>query len=336
MIREALTFEKLRSLPRGEAAALFIARRAEGLTPSEAELLSHWLGDDELNRREFERTERAWDIFADPGDDELLAAMRSHALASRKRSFQWPRLAAAAAAFMILLSAGLMLLTFEREQPPSQLHQPPIQYASVRGEVKVIQLPDGSSMTLDADSAATGRFTEGERTIELTRGRAYFAVLPDTVRPFAVTAADRRVVAIGTRFDVGLAARTLTVTLLEGRVSVGPRDGPQRPVILVPGQQFVESNSRARIVRVELSGSGSPDWSNGLVSFNDQPLAEAVEIMNRYSQDRIIIRDSSVAGLRVSGQFRAGDADRFAEALGELHAVRAVRRPGEIELVPAG
>ena len=58
--------------------------------------------------------------------------------------------------------------------------------------------------------------------------------------------------------------------------------------------------------------------------------------MNRYSQDRIVIRDSSVAGLRVSGQFRAGDADRFAEALGELHAVRAVRRPGEIELVPAG
>ena len=50
MIRDALTIDKMRALEPRDVAALFIARRAEGLTTNEQELLSDWLAQDESNR----------------------------------------------------------------------------------------------------------------------------------------------------------------------------------------------------------------------------------------------------------------------------------------------
>ena len=56
--------------------------------------------------------------------------------------------------------------------------------------------------------------------------------------------------------------------------------------------------------------------------------------MNRYAHDQIVIRDPAVRAIRVSGQFKAGDADRFAETLAEMHGLRSVRGADTIELTP--
>ena len=137
MIREALTLERLRAMEPGEAAACFVARRAEGLTPSEEELLAAWLGEDEEHCRELRRAERAWDLFSDAGDHEILAAMRAHAVAPRPRRWASWQPAAAAAAILLLVGASLMFFlprTRDRLIPatarPSRMVSPP---ARVRG-----------------------------------------------------------------------------------------------------------------------------------------------------------------------------------------------------------
>src|SRR5688500_13813632 len=102
----------------GEAAACFVARRAEGLTASEEELLAAWLAEDEDHRRELERAERAWDLFSDADDHEVLAAMRAHAVAPRPRRWaSWSPAAAAAAILLLLMSATVLLLSRERGPP---------------------------------------------------------------------------------------------------------------------------------------------------------------------------------------------------------------------------
>jgi ferric-dicitrate binding protein FerR (iron transport regulator) len=62
-------------------------------------------------------------------------------------------------------------------------------------------------------------------------------------------------------------------------------------------------------------------------------LGDAAAEMNRHSPDQIVIREESIALLRVSGQFRAGDSRRFAETLAELHGLRVIQRENQIELV---
>jgi transmembrane sensor len=339
MVREALTMERLDALEPRDAAALLLARRAEGLTSSEEQLLASWLARDESHRRLFDSADKAWQSLHGHDGDEILAAMRAHALAPRRRAFAaWRPLAAAAAVLLLAVGAGLFLVPAlnpraPESQPQASVSGAAIQYASARGELNELQLPDGSSMTLDADSAAVGRFTSDGRTVEMQRGRAFFAVMPDRSRPFAVTAAGRSIVAVGTSFDVNLLADGLTVTLLEGRVEIESQDSALEPITLEPGEQYVERLGKATIRDLGAASENAVSWRVGLINFDDQPLAEAAAMMNRYSGDQIVIRDPEVAALKVSGQFRTGDAQRFAATLAEMHKLRPVRRENEIELV---
>jgi transmembrane sensor len=334
MVREALTSEWLQSMDAAEAAALFVSRQAEGLTQSEQQLLESWLAEDDGNAREFERAERAWSSFDEAGEDEILSAMRRHALRHSPRQPAWYR-AAAAAMVAVLIGIGFLVLpNFNSTPGPNNVGPAgaPIQYASARGEVKEVRLADGSIMTLDADSLAVGRFDQDRRTIELERGRAFFAVARDTSRPFAVRALGQQVTAVGTQFDVRILGDKLTVTLLEGRVTVGPAGSTQGARTLEPGQQLVIRGGKGLVRRLEERSAAAASWREGLLSFDDQPLGEAAAIVNRYSDDQVVIRDPAVAALRVSGQFRAGDVSRFAETAAELHRLDAVRTGDRIEL----
>jgi transmembrane sensor len=337
VIREALTREKLNALEPRDAAAQFIARRAEGLTSGEEQLLAEWLANAEAHRQVFASADRAWQSFAQAEGDEILAAMRAHARAARRQSRPAWRPLAAVAAVAILTVATLFLV--RTPTPPASESSPQpiaavttIDYSSLRGEIKTLDLPDGSRMTLDADSEAVGRFAEDGRNVLLRRGRAYFEIMPDPTRPFGVTAAGRTVFAVGTRFDVNLTTDGVTVTLLEGHVEVDFSD-PARPRMpLDPGQQYIEHAGNATLRTVGPEAENATSWRTGLISFDDQSLAEAAAVMNRYSREQIVITDPEVASLRVSGQFRAGDAQRFATTIADSHRLRRVSRNDQIEL----
>ena len=333
MVHDALTPEKLGALAPAEAAAYFIMRRAEGLTVSEQQLFTGWLASNEAHRQAFASSDRAWQTFAEPEGNEILAAMRVHARAARRRGLPawWPAAAAAA----LLVGATVILMpslrgTDSQRNPPSVVAA--IQYSSARGAVKDFKLPDGSTMTLDADSAAVGRFGTDRRTVQLVRGRAFFTVARDRSRPFAVDAGGHSVVAVGTRFDVNLLAEGLTVTLLDGTVDITSLRAPSPAVRLEPGQQYAERFGKAVVTTLGGHDENAVAWRTGLISFDDQPLAEVVEVMNRYSQDQIVVNDPAVAAIKVSGQFHAGDAARFVETLVELHKLQAIRKANQIEL----
>jgi transmembrane sensor len=339
MVHESLTLEALSALEPREAAAYLIARRAEGLSVSQQQLLAGWLAKDEVHRRMFEYADRAWQCFAEPGGDEVLEAMRKHALGARSRTYaaRWP--AAMAAAVVLSVCAAVLLIPsfntwIHRSQPQGTTSVASIEYASARGDVKDISLPDGSNMTLDAESTAIGRFSSNSRKIELIRGRALFAVRPDRSRPFTVAAGGRSIIAVGTRFDVNLVGETLSVTLLEGRLELASADPARAHLTLEPGQQYIQRDGKETIRTIGAASENEIGWRVGLVAFDNQPLDEAVAVMNRYSHDQIVIGDSSVASIKVSGQFRAGDAHRFASTLAEMHKLRAVARAGQIELLP--
>ena len=101
MLREALTIERLTAMGADEAAAFFVARRAEGLTAQEEELLSVWLATETGAAAAVDRADRAWNAFADVGHNEILAAMRAHALAPPMRpNSGWGRGLATAAAIV--------------------------------------------------------------------------------------------------------------------------------------------------------------------------------------------------------------------------------------------
>ena len=101
-------------------------------------------------------------------------------------------------------------------------------YQTERGEQSVAQLPDGSELRLNTDSAVTVRYTRSERVVEIARGQALFTVARDDQRRFRVAAGDAHVLAVGTQFDIYRRPATTIVTVVEGSVAVLAGEPPCR------------------------------------------------------------------------------------------------------------
>ena len=63
--------------------------------------------------------------------------------------------------------------------------------------------------------------------------------------------------------------------------------------------------------------------------FREEPLGEVVQRVARYHPVRFEFADPALAGLRVSGVFRAGDLDGLLRTLEAGFPIRASRREGD-------
>jgi transmembrane sensor len=56
-------------------------------------------------------------------------------------------------------------------------------------------------------------------------------------------------------------------------------------------------------------------WRDGAIIFDGQPLSDAIAEIGRYTDARIVVSDSRIAGLRVGGRFRTDDVQGFFDGL---------------------
>lgn len=297
-----------------------------------------WLAEDPGNRAVWRAVQSPWEILgehaASAGVIRLRRGALAHAHDALREHAQHTRRTrrflgfAAAASILVCMLALLGWLA----------HRPDV-YRTGFGERRVVTLADGSQITLDSRSEVTVRYTADARALTLVRGQARFDVAHDIERPFTVTAADRKVVATGTEFDVDLPERELLVTLIRGHVVVLPSRAAPRPylaaaprsepvarepdprfprnwsrIVLNPGEQLVMARGAApHVVRVDLVRVTA--WERGEIDFSDEPLARVVAQIDRYSAHRIVLGDPTIASLRISGVFRTGDVDAFVGTL---------------------
>ncbi|MDK2769703.1 MAG: FecR domain-containing protein [Sphingomonas sp.] len=195
------------------------------------------------------------------------------------------------------------------------------------GEIRSVKLADGTTVTLDTDSAIEVRLTKDLRQVRLVRGRARFDVAHDAARPFRVEAAGRTVTALGTMFDVGFEPGGVRVSLLRGSVEVrgiAPAGGVAAVTRLAPGECFTDRARRAEVVK---ASPGLQQWVSGMLDFDGVPLGDVLEQTNRYSQRKIRLGDPSLAAQRLTGGFRPLPVDELAAALAAAFSLRVEQSP---------
>lgn len=184
------------------------------------------------------------------------------------------------------------------------------------GEQRVVQLDDGSTVSLDTDSRMRVRFVADERRIDLEQGQALFTVAKDADRPFVVNAGGTEVTAVGTVFDVRRTGQAVRVTLVSGVVEVAVPDAVAPPRRMMAGQQARTSVRGITLKAVDTTAETS--WTTGRLIFTDMPLEQAVSEMNRYLTEKIEIDDPAIRSVAVNGVFRAGDRDAFVAASSDV------------------
>jgi transmembrane sensor len=66
-------------------------------------------------------------------------------------------------------------------------------------------------------------------------------------------------------------------------------------------------------------------WTAGQLIFDNEPLSVVAERVNRYGAAQILIEDPSVADLRISGVFNAGDVAGVVDIITQYLPVQAVK-----------
>lgn len=205
-------------------------------------------------------------------------------------------------------------------------------YSTTVGERRAIALEDGSTVELNTDSQVRVRLDKDTRRLELVKGQALFAVAHDAGRPFIVTAGDTSVRAIGTRFEVYKTGGEVRVVLAEGKVRVSKADANIAPVFLTAGER-ADVRPRAPIRAAAVDVGAAIGWTEGRLTFQDAPLAQAVAEVNRYSRRRITLGPGAPAQERVNGVFDLGDTDGFVAGVSTMLDLKSTRRPdGGVEL----
>jgi len=211
------------------------------------------------------------------------------------------------------------------------------QFVTRLGEIRRIDLADGSHVTLDTDTLVSLDFRADERELRLEHGRARFEVAHDP-RPFVVNAGDSEVIARGTIFDVSQFDRgEIDVRLLRGRIEVrrrkhGPSHDPVPVAMLQPGQGVHLVPGALPTDRPVPRADPAPNWPSGSIDFPHATLRDVVDAANRYSVRKIRLATPDLERIPVSGMFHVTDADRLAASLSSLFGLSVTHSPDEIIL----
>ncbi|HEX7755191.1 MAG TPA: FecR domain-containing protein [Niabella sp.] len=201
-----------------------------------------------------------------------------------------------------------------------------------QGEYKTIILSDGTKVTLNAQSALliSEGFGTNDRNVRLT-GEAFFEVAHNRLLPFIVQVSRYKIKAVGTKFNVKAYSNDpySETALLEGKVQIlfsnGNRDRVYKTLQI--NQKFVLDNTTnsdrpvpAKQDVVPLSYDDAHQnietaWVDHFLTFDNTPLSEIKNILERKYNTVIIIENNDVANYSYTGSFQNEGIDEVLKAL---------------------
>lgn len=313
------------------AASDWLVIRDRGLTAGQREEFESWLRADVRHAAIFAQLEQTWDMLASMPEQAVetdeSAEGESHANAPRRSNLAWVALPLAAAAALAIAYVGWW-------RSPVPMSYVRAAFTAV-GDLQKLDLPDGSVVQLNTDSAVEVAYTAAERRVKLVRGEAHFLVAKSRNWPFIVTAAAIDVRAVGTAFNVHMRPTGVEVLVTDGRVAVAdardgrslltlpsglpapndPRGADSPPSLLTTGKKAVipieaTSNSPA-IASVTMIDAPkiaqTLAWRERQLQFISQPLSDIVAEFNRYNRHKLTIGDPFLAIKRFGGTFPSND-----------------------------
>jgi transmembrane sensor len=329
-------------------AAVWLSLRDRGMTEDETAEFMRWLQQDSRHAEVFAELDETWKTF------DQLAAKRPVEVVKSNHAALRPQRPGRRAVLVggVLAVAATLVLAYLR---PWYGSTPAHVVETAVGAFQKLDLPDGSTVQLNTDSAIDVRFTTTERRIHLARGEAFFTVAKNQAQPFLVAANGVDVQAVGTAFNVRLRAGAVDVLVTEGKVRVNrpavpPGIGelaevPARSsvsevwvtagerVVIPVGSAPATTESGPEVVKVApLAVGRALAWQERRLEFEATALDEVVGEFNRYNRRRLVIADPRLAEKRFSGNFRADGYESFVRLLEENFQVMVRRSDEEIVL----
>ncbi|TFY91764.1 DUF4880 domain-containing protein [Pseudomonas kairouanensis] len=288
-------------------AASWFARNRNAPDRAERKAFADWHASP-AHARAYAEFEQLWADLA-----QLQQLNKPVALHKRKPSILRPALAVAAAVMCAMLTPQI-------GAPRTLYHS---QVAAHAKGMRTLNLPDGSTLYVNANTRLRLDFSAHQRIVHLDKGQLYIEVAADKERPLYVQAGEANVRVVGTGFDVRRSQQQLVVSVAHGQVAFEP--GGKTPVTLLGAQQRASySYAKGTLQQQTLTAEEVADWRSGHLAFRNRELASLIDELSLYRPQAPLQVNQAVAQLKVSGNLDVNDPDALLNALPALLPVKTV------------
>jgi ferric-dicitrate binding protein FerR (iron transport regulator) len=181
--------------------------------------------------------------------------------------------------------------------------------ATATGERHNIQLPDGTRLQLNTDSAVDLDFNPQQRLITLVRGEVLVTCGPALLVPLLVKTRHGLLEGIDGRFAVRQVSDCTRLSVVSGNVAIhSPHQADGLSTQVHAGENYLVRQTEASLARPLDMDIGA--WADGLIVTRDMRLADFLSEVGRYRHGYLGC-SANIADLRLSGVFRLEDTDKL-------------------------
>jgi transmembrane sensor len=198
------------------------------------------------------------------------------------------------------------------------------QYQTAYGETKMVNLPDGSKITLNANSVLRfHRFGFAEEPIRevYLDGEAEFSVnhTPKNQKFIVKTSHKMEVEVLGTEFTVFARARGSKVVLNKGKVKVNYLEGSEiHTLMMKPGNLLALDKTNVAEVKEIVEVQNHIAWKSHRFVFDNTSLQEVAYMIEENFGVEVKLNSEQLANRTIAGTFSAEKADDLLLILEEL------------------
>lgn len=234
-----------------------------------------------------------------------------------------------AAVLATLIMGGWLLF---KKPSPDQF----ITYKSKYAETKIVALPDGSQVSLNANSSIKWKNgNSGDAREVWLNGEAFFSVNHrenNLKRPvkFIAHTGDVDVEVLGTEFNINNGGGETEVLLTKGSVRLSVVNDNKSPLIMEPND-YVSYDSKTRAINInKVSPENYIAWRDHKYIFEKRRLEDIGEGLHRYYGKAIVFEDVKMQNQRLSGTLELQDESTVIKTLSTLLGVQVTGMDNKI------
>ncbi len=234
-------------------------------------------------------------------------------------------------ALLILVLAGSGWFFYQWQQDPAL-----VALQTTYGQKRTVFLPDGSEVTLNANSTLRYRpdWPEHQNRQVWLDGEAFFHVSKRRVagRPvkFTVQAGRLAVEVLGTQFNVFHRVEKTQVVLEEGKVRLRSAETSKPLLDMTPGETVVYSQTDRLLSRQRVDPQLYDAWRTNRLVFDNTPLSEVADIIRHTYGKSVTFTHPDLMSRRLSGTIPSDDLGRLTKALARAFDLRITEQGDQL------
>jgi len=234
----------------------------------------------------------------------------------RHRFAPWQRMAA--------VWAGLIVSTIVLWMLIDRYHTK--EYQTGYGQTQTVQLPDGSSVVLNANSAIRfkANWDDQDKRVVWLDGEAFFDVKHRVNhQPFLVYADEVQVKVLGTSFNVRQREDRVSVVLVNGKVRL--TYGHDHELEMKPGDLVELAGASTESIRQHVNVQNYTAWKEQQLRFDHTTLREVGQLIEEKYGYQVRIEDTTLLNQRLTLKLPTDQLPVLLESLEKLFDLKVIR-----------